>query len=138
MKLLKQLLGICATSRPQDGDCWSNHGDHVTVGLNRAREILRPGGAMRLEGKGLSHRILLFHGLDGRFYAVENRCRHIGGRRIDPASERDRLACCSVSGSVYNYRGEVVSGPAGKPLTSFKVAVDKGLLLIQLSPEEKK
>lgn len=137
MKLLKQLLGICATTQPQDGDCWTNHGDHVTVGLNRAREILRPGGAMRLEGKGLPHRILLFHGLDGRFYALKNRCSHIGGRRIDPTLKPDRLACCSVSGSVYNYRGEVVAGPARKPLTSYPVAVDKGLLMIHLSPEEK-
>jgi nitrite reductase/ring-hydroxylating ferredoxin subunit len=132
MKLLKQILGICSTGTPEDADCWTNNGDHISVGLNRAREILRPGGAIRLEGKGLSQRILLFHGLDGCFYALKNTCSHIGGRRIDPTLEHNRLSCCSLSGSVYNYRGDVVSGPARKPLESYNVSVENGRLVIDL------
>lgn len=136
MKLIKQILGICSTQTPQDADCWTNNGDSISVGLNRAKEILRPGGAMRLEGKGLGTRILLFHGLDGSFYAVKNKCTHIGGRRIDPTIERGRITCCSVMGSVFNYKGEVVSGPARKPLTTFPVSVEKGRLVIDLKQEK--
>ncbi len=133
MKLLKQILGICSTQAPKDEGCWVNNGDHISVGLNRAKEILKPGGAVRLEGKGLPDRILLFQGLDGAFYAVKNKCTHIGGRRIDPTVDKDRITCCSVMGSVFNYKGEVVSGPAKKPLTTYPVTVDQGRILISLT-----
>jgi nitrite reductase/ring-hydroxylating ferredoxin subunit len=133
MKLLKMIFGICETGEPGDGGCWSYQGGQITVGMKRAQEVMTPGGAIRLEGKGLPGRILLFHGLDGKFYAVRNRCSHIGGRRIDPSSERDRLKCCSVMGSVFNYKGDVVSGPARKPLTSYPVIAEQGKLIINLA-----
>lgn len=132
MKLLKMIFGICDTGGPSDEGCWSYKDQTISVGMNRAKEILKPGGAVRLEGKGLPGKILLFHGLDGKFYAVKNRCTHIGHRRIDPTIEKDRLKCCSVMGSVFNYKGEVVSGPARKPLTSYPVKAEAGRLLISL------
>lgn len=135
MKLLKMIFGICDTGGPADDGCWSYSDRTISVGMKRAKEILTPGGAIRLEGKGLPFRVLLFHGLDGKFYAVKNRCTHIGGRRIDPTIERDRIKCCSVMGTVFNYKGEVVSGPARKPLTSYPVTADDGCLIIALQPE---
>ncbi|MBU1169303.1 MAG: Rieske (2Fe-2S) protein [Proteobacteria bacterium] len=135
MKLLKMIFGICDTGGPSDEGCWSVSDHQIVVGMNRAKEILTPGGAVRLEGKGLSGKILLFHGLDGKFYAVKNKCTHIGGRRIDPTIEHDRLKCCSVMGSVFNYKGEVVSGPARKPLVSYPVTTESGRLIISLQKE---
>lgn len=133
MKLLKQIFGICDTKIPEDQGCWSVQDKEIVVGLKRAREILRPGGAMRLEGKGLPCRILLFHGMDGKFYAVKNKCTHIGGRRLDLSLGPNRLKCCSVMGSEFGYDGEVKSGPARKKLTSFPVKADKGRLIISLA-----
>jgi nitrite reductase/ring-hydroxylating ferredoxin subunit len=133
MSLFKKIFGICDTRVPADNGCWSVVGDEVQVGMKRAGEILRPGGAVRLEGKGLKTPILLFHGLDGTFYALKNRCTHIGGRRIDPTIERDRVRCCSLMGSVFSYKGDVISGPARKPLTRYPVRVDAGRLIISLT-----
>lgn len=133
MKFLKRILGISETGAPEDEGCWSFEGNEIVVGMKRAKEILRPGGAMRLEGKGLPHRILLFHGMDGKFYALKNKCTHIGGRRIDMAIGPNRLQCCSVMGSEYNYDGEVKSGPAKKPLASYPVKAEQGRLIISLA-----
>ncbi|GAB6096917.1 hypothetical protein JCM14469_31700 [Desulfatiferula olefinivorans] len=133
MSLFKKIFGICDTRGPADDGCWSLSGGEIQVGMKRAGEILRPGGAIRLEGKGLEAPILLFHGLDGTFYALKNRCTHIGGRRIDPTAERDRVRCCSVMGSVFNYQGDVISGPARKPLTRYPVRVDNARLIISLT-----
>lgn len=133
MKFLKRILGICETGAPEDQGCWSVQDNTVVVGMERAKEILRPGGAMRLEGKGLPHRILLFHGLDGKFYAVKNKCTHIGGRRLDLELGPNRIQCCSVMGSVFNYKGEVKSGPAKKPLTSYPVKAEQDRLIISLA-----
>jgi len=132
MKLVKKIFGICETALPADPDCWAHEDDTIVVDRKRATEISQPGGALRLEGKGLDRRILFFHGRDGRFYALQNKCSHIGGRRIDPAAEEDRLQCCSISGSVYNYHGEVISGPARRPLPAFPVREEDDRLVIEL------
>lgn len=132
MKLLKQVLGICDTGKPLDEGCWSVNGSEVTIGMNRAKEILKPGGAVRLEGKGLPFRILVFQGLDGRFYALKNKCTHMGGRRLDPTVDKGTVKCCSVMGSVFSYNGEVLAGPARKPLVSFPVKTDTGRIIVTL------
>lgn len=134
MKLIKQIFGICNTPIPRDGDCWSREGDAVVVDLDRAEELREPGGAMRLEGRGLGVRVLLFKGLDGAFYALKNKCTHFGGRRIDPTLEPDRIQCCSINGSVFNYKGAAVSGPARKPLDAYPVSVEGKRLVIDLKP----
>ena len=133
MEILKRILGICKTSAPADEGCWSFSDTRITVDLKRAGENLILGGAIRLEGKGLPGKVLVFHGLDGKFYALKNQCTHIGKRRIDPMIERDRLKCCSVMGSVFNYKGDVLSGPARKPLTSYPVTIQSGQLLITVT-----
>ena len=132
MKLLKRIFGICETGKPGDDACWRYAGGKVYLDLSKAEEISRPGGAMRLEGKGLPCRVLLFRGLDKGYYALENKCTHIGGRRIDPRVEDDRLKCCSVMGSVFKYNGEVVSGPARKPLTMLEVVSRENELLVDI------
>jgi nitrite reductase/ring-hydroxylating ferredoxin subunit len=133
MEILKRILGICKTGAPADEGCWSFSNNRITVDLKRTGENLIPGGAVRLEGKGLPGKVLLFHGLDGKFYALKNQCTHIGKRRIDPMIEHDRLKCCSVMGSVFNYKGDVLSGPARKPLTSYPVTIQSDQLLITVT-----
>lgn len=133
MEVLKRILGICKTGTPVDEGCWSFSGRTIAVDIARAGELHTAGGALRLEGKGLPEKILVFQGLDGKFYALKNQCTHIGKRRIDPVVGQDRLKCCSVMGSVFTYKGDVVSGPARKPLVSYPVVMGRGQVLITLT-----
>jgi len=132
MGLLKRILGICKTSPPDDPECWRYSQGKLEIALDRARELANRGGAIRLEGKGLPRRILVFHGNDGKFHALGNKCTHIGGRRVDPVAGSETVQCCSVMGSTYDYAGRVLSGPAKKPLTAFGVESRNEKLIVSI------
>lgn len=131
MEILKRIFGICRTPMPQNQDAWQYADGVVTVDLNRMPELAAPGGAARLEGKGLPERVLLVHGNDGAYHAFRNRCTHMG-RRIDPLPDTDRLRCCSVSRSTFDYAGEPLEGPAGNSITAFPVTAAEGRLTVSL------
>jgi nitrite reductase/ring-hydroxylating ferredoxin subunit len=131
MGLFARIFGICKTPHPKDSGCWIYADGKVDVALERAAELSLPGNGIRLEGKGLPQRILLFCGTDGNFYAFKNKCTH-GGRRLDPVPGTEKVQCCSVFGSVFAYTGEKVSGPAKGPLTNFPVEKRENRLIIRV------
>lgn len=132
MKFLKRIVGISETRPPADDACWKYAHQEIRLDLNRAPELERPGSAVRLEGKGLPIRTLVVHGQDGAFHAFANRCTHMG-RRIDILSGTDRIECCSVSKSTFNYDGEPVGGAARKHLRVFSVTASDQELKITLT-----
>jgi nitrite reductase/ring-hydroxylating ferredoxin subunit len=95
-------------------------------------ELMAPGSGVRLEGKDLDPRLLVYHGEDGQFHAVANRCTHMG-RRIDILSGTQLLQCCSVSKSTFDYDGRPVGGAAKKALTAYAVNREAGTLTIELT-----
>lgn len=129
MGLLKRIFGICETKPPSDARCWRYSGGKIEIQLDRAPELSNRGGAIRLEGKELPERVLILNGDDGNFHAFKNKCTHMG-RRIDPVNGHGAVQCCSLSKSTFNYTGEMISGPAKGPLTSFKVESEDGKLII--------
>ena len=131
MKLLKRIFGICETSPPSDEGSWAYENHEISVKLGQMRALENPGGAVRLEGKGLPERILLLHGADGQFYAFANKCTHMG-RRLDPLPGQDAIQCCSVSKSTFTYAGELVSGAAKNSLHTFPVVAENEELKIKL------
>ena len=133
MGWLQKIFGICKTQEPVDGSCWTYSNGKIDIDLERAAELAGRGGAIRLEGKGLPIRVLVFHGSDGAYHAITNKCSHIGGRRIDPVPDAEKIKCCSVSGSTYDYRGQILAGPAKEPLKTFEVATTDGKLVVSLN-----
>jgi Rieske Fe-S protein len=127
----QRLFGRPATALPGDPGCWTYSDGVVTVDLKRAPELTEPSGALRVEGPELPKRVLVFHGEDGQYYAVCNKCTH-GGRRVDPDPAGGSLQCCSIGKSTYNYQGEVVRGPAPNQLPRFNVAVEEDKLIVTL------
>ncbi len=132
MSILKKIFGICETSKPEDPGCWILSGGRVEIDLKRAGELSERGGAIRLEEKGLTDRILVIRGENGLFYAYKNKCTHMG-RRIDPVSGSQYIKCCSVMGSRFGITGEVVSGPAKGALKVFEVKIEDNKLNIDIS-----
>jgi nitrite reductase/ring-hydroxylating ferredoxin subunit len=131
MKFFKRILGICETPLPADAGAWSVDSGFVRVHLSRMPELSTPGGGVRLEGNGLDTRLLVFHGDDGQYHAVVNRCTHMG-RRLDTIAGSRVIQCCSVSKSTYTYDGQPVSGAAKTPLTPCPVSLEGKILSITL------
>ncbi len=132
MGIFKHLFGICETRPPADAGCWSCAQGKIEIVLDRAPELSQPGRAIRLEGSALPQRVLVLHGQDGHFHAFPNRCTHLGHRRLDPVPGEDRIRCCSIGKSVFDYHGRNVSGSAREPLVPFQVETDSGKLIISL------
>ena len=132
MGFLKRLLGICSTPPPAVADCWSLVDGRVTIDLDKTGELARPGGAIRIEGNGLSQRILILHGEDGRFHAFENRCSHVGHRRLDPVVGQGIIRCCSIGRFEFDYQGNRLSGLAREPVQPFAVDLDGRKLIVRI------
>lgn len=117
---LKAILGICETP-PLDPELWTTDGNHVTIRLAEAAALAPVGAAARLEGEGLPARVLIVHADANEYIALENRCTHIGGRRLDPTEGKQDLRCCSVGHFRFDYEGARLSGLARDPLRKFSV-----------------
>jgi nitrite reductase/ring-hydroxylating ferredoxin subunit len=132
MKFLKRIFGICETPLPGDPQAWSVKDGSVRVDLSRTPELNTRGSGVRREGKGLDPRLLVFHGDDGRYHAIANRCTHMG-RRIDTLAGSNTIQCCSVSTSTFGYDGKPVGGAAKKPVKIYPVTLDGATLTINLT-----
>ena len=137
MGFFKRLFGICETQAPADGGCWTCTTSKIEITLDRTPELSEPGGAIRLEGPdrlegpGIPQRVLVVHGEDGRFHAFPNRCTH-SGRRLDPLAGEEKIRCCSVCRSMFDYEGRNLSGAATEPLQLLCVETEPGRLIIRL------
>ena len=130
MGFFKRLLGICQTRQPSDSGCWMYANGEITVDLARVPELSLKGSALRLEGRRLPARVLVVHGEGGEFYAFVNKCTH-AGRRLDPLADSDKIQCCSVSKSTFDYSGKKLSGAAKSDLTSLTTETKDNKVIIK-------
>ena len=119
----QRLFGKCATPLPHDPDCWTIEDRAILIDLARASELRVPGGALRLEGKGLSERILVVYGEDGEYHALRNHCSH-GKRRLDPVPGAGEVQCCSLGKSTFDYAGVRVHGAAREDIAIYPVTLE--------------
>ena len=127
--IFQRILGICATPTPRDAGCWRIEGNRVVVDLARAPELAERYGAVRLEGRGLARRILVFRDGDGRVHALHNRCGHMA-RRLDPVPGATGVQCCSLGVSRYDDEGHVQGGLSHADVARFPVTEEEGRLVI--------
>ena len=129
----QRLLGVPATAKPQNDSCWNYAGGKLTVELSKAPELNAPGGAARFEGSNLPARVLVVHCEDGEYRAFQNRCTHMGHRRLDPVPGTNTVQCCSVNKSTYDSEGNKIYGPAPGPVTRYPVEKDQENLIVSLA-----
>lgn len=128
----QRIFGIPATPKPRDPRCWTFSDGKTLIDLNRAMELKKPGGALRLEGGGLPMRVLVIRGDDGKFHAFHNRCAHIGHRRLDPVPGTGTVQCCSAGKSTYTYDGKRIHGLSTGDIKVLKVEVQGERLTVSL------
>jgi nitrite reductase/ring-hydroxylating ferredoxin subunit len=128
---LDRLVGRPITDLPQVIDAWTYQNNTLTLDLEKLPELETLGGAVRIEGEVLADPVLVILGDDGEYYAFKNACTH-SGRMVDPLVGTMTLECCSVSQSTFDYAGNVLSGPAEGPLTSYPLFIEDGILQIDL------
>jgi nitrite reductase/ring-hydroxylating ferredoxin subunit len=129
----QRIFGISATDKPQDDSGWHYAAGQLTISLERIPELTRLGTAVRFEGKRLPARILVVFGEDKQYQAFQNRCTHLGHRRLDYVPGTETIQCCSVNKSTYTFDGNKIHGPAPRPIQTYPVDVGEKELRIKIS-----
>lgn len=127
----KSIAGICET-RPLDPALWKVENGRIHIQLSRVPALQQPDGAVYLKGRGLQYPVLIVRKPDNAFLACADRCTHIGHRKLDPVPGQNRLRCCSVNHSTYDYQGKRLSGPAKKNLTLYEAEQEGDALWVVL------
>ncbi len=127
--IFQRILGLPATSKPKEPDCWNYSDGKLTLDLKKLPELEKPGGAIRVEGPNLPGRILIVLGEDEKFHVFRNRCTHMGHRRLDPVPGTTTIQCCSLSKSTYDFDGKKVYGPAPDPIITYSATVEGDKLI---------
>ena len=129
----QRLFCIPATPLAPEGGGWRFADGVLTVDLSETRGLSEPDSALRFESGGLPDRVLLVHGTDGTYYAYSNHCA-CGGFRIDPVPTEQKIRCCTLMQSTYDYNGKFLKGTANKDLTVYEVSVEGEALQVMLGP----
>ncbi len=131
--VFQRILGICATKLPQNPGCWKYENGVIIVDIEKSPELVQKSGALRIESKDLPKRVLLVHGEDDNFYAVENYCSH-GKRRLDPVPGTKTIQCCSMGRTNFEYNGKRISGSeALSDIKGLDVVTEENILRISIN-----
>lgn len=88
-----------------------------------------PGQAIRVSAEG--HEVAVFN-LAGRLFAIDAKCTHVGGP-LDKGSVDGHVVSCPWHGSRFDVEnGQVVRGPAVKPLHSYSVRAEGAGLVLEI------
>lgn len=126
-----RLLGTTKTPLLDDPTAWAYADNTLTLTLAQIPDLAAPGTAVRLEDDQVPENLLIVHGTDEQYYVFVNACTH-GERKID-LDENGQLKCTSMGQSKFTYAGEVVSGSAESPLTTYTVERTGGELIVTLA-----
>lgn len=131
--IFQRIFGIPKTEKTTETNSWEYEEGILIIDLHEASELLIPGGAVRVEGKGLPIRILVVRGEDGEYRAYRNQCTHLGHRRLDPVPGTNNVQCCSVNKSTFDCCGQHVSGPARHSIDRYPVEMIQDKLFVVVS-----
>lgn len=110
-------IGLQAKSFVKESvDIAGNFLTHLTMADKSLRDIGRDkGGIVETQGK----RAGVYRDKDGRLYAVKPVCTHMGCAL--KWNKDENTWDCTCHGSRFNYKGEVIGGPALKPLERLEI-----------------
>ena len=82
------------------------------------------------------HRLFVFRDKQGYFYALSSVCTHLGcnvdWKATGVPGHPEGVITCPCHGSLFNKTGDVISGPAPRPLDRFKMYLEDDNLIVDM------
>jgi nitrite reductase/ring-hydroxylating ferredoxin subunit len=103
----------------------------LTIDLAKAASLAEEGSAADVINKEKSIGLVVIHAGKGQYYALSRLCTH-AWRTLSYIRTRRVLMCTNANHSIFDLQGQIVKGPAEKPLTSYPVQLKDGKLVIGL------
>ncbi|MBC2716904.1 MAG: Rieske (2Fe-2S) protein [Desulfobacteraceae bacterium] len=129
----QRLFGKPVTPETKNLNSWDFANGKLRIDLEKTPELKTPGHALRFEDRNLPVRVLVVFGENKTYRAYQNRCTHIGHRRLDPVPGTQTVQCCSINKSTYDLDGNQIYGPAPHPITTYKTSVENNRLIVTIS-----
>jgi Rieske Fe-S protein len=104
---------------------------HLTIDLAKAACLAEEGSAADVINKEKSIDLVVVHAGKEEYYVLSRLCTH-AWRTLSYIRARRVLMCCNANHSIFDLQGQIVKGPAEKPLTSYPVQLKDGKLLVRL------
>jgi nitrite reductase (NADH) small subunit/3-phenylpropionate/trans-cinnamate dioxygenase ferredoxin subunit len=90
---------------------------------------LGPGKATVVQA---ANKVLALFNLGGTFYALDNRCTHVGGP-LGEGQVQENVVTCPWHGSRFDITsGQVVGPPARRPVVAYPVQVRDGDVFVEV------
>jgi len=90
---------------------------------------LEPDRIIGVEAKGKE---IAVANLDGKYYAIGNRCTHMGCMLSDGTLKEEKITC-PCHGSTFDVKtGNVVNGPAKKPEPAYETKIEGEQVLVNV------
>jgi nitrite reductase/ring-hydroxylating ferredoxin subunit len=87
----------------------------------------------KMAGAELGGKHILVVNVEGKYYAIGNKCTHIGCSLSDGELKEGGVVRCPCHGSNFDVKtGKVLKGPAKSPEPTFEVKVEKDQVLINV------
>ena len=112
----RETVTLEMVNTPQNAD-----GDRKLLENEFLTQEVRPGQIIRIHLKGES---IAVYNINGKFYATQNACTHADGPLNEGTLEGTQIIC-PWHGSCFEVtNGQVLCGPANKPLRTYRVVID--------------
>lgn len=92
-------------------------------------ELQTVGGAYHLEIDDLEKNILVVRAADERFLAIDLKCTHKGCELYYDNSKGEKFLC-PCHGSEFSLTGQVLVGPAKKPVVAYRTSFANGTVIV--------
>jgi nitrite reductase/ring-hydroxylating ferredoxin subunit len=103
----------------------------LTINLAKAPSLAEVGNAAYIVDKDKKLDIIIVHAERGKYFALSRLCTH-AYRPISYIRTRKLLMCNNANHSIFDLTGQVVKGPAPKPIKSYAVKLVASALQITL------
>lgn len=89
--------------------------------------------AGRIVGAEASGKLVVVANVDGKYYAIGDKCTHRGCKLSGGSLEENGIVKCPCHGSRFDVKtGNVAKGPAKTPEPTFQVTVEKDDVLVNV------
>ena len=127
---LKESFSCCDTPILDPGSYHLNQ-DHLEINLNKALAIQKTGDAAYYKNEDIPVNIIIIKNDKKQYSVLDRSCTH-AGRDVSYVKDRELVQCNNFSHSTFSLKGNVVKGPAKRPLKQYDVFVNENQLVIRL------
>jgi Rieske Fe-S protein len=106
----------------------------IVIDLNAVKELRQTGAAWKIVDEERKINIIVAHPGKGRYVALDRVCTH-GGGSVAYNRDKKTVQCTCWGQSEFDFAGEVVFGPAKRPLRTYSLRLEGSTLTIALEKQ---